>query len=78
MIFKNKQLTILTPIAIYVKLGEKMILNSYIAFVAKFIYLKLRKKLQVIKCIMDYDNHTLKMANTNNFSEIIEKDTPLA
>ena len=39
-------------------------------------------ELRVIKCIMGNGNHTFKMADTDNFPEIIddksEKDTPLA
>ena len=42
-----------------------------LAFVAKFIFRPEEKELQVIKCIMGNSNHTLKMANADNFLEII-------
>ena len=41
-----------------------------VVFVAKFIF-KLRAS-RVIKCIMGNSNNTLKMADTDNFPEIID------
>ena len=42
-----------------------------LAFVAKFIFKPKQKELQVIKCIMGNSNNALKMADTDNFPEII-------
>ena len=57
MIFKSKQLTALAPIYV---------------FVAKLTFKSEKYKLRVIKCIMGNGNHTLKMADTEIFPQIIE------